>query len=88
MKIGLHFFKSFLSIIVAINLFYNQSDFLDDYDRQPIFTEPTPSELNAAMMDWAFRDLPPTATSVLSSTVYLSFFNKINLRSITSLLAI
>ncbi len=37
----------------------NPPDFLDDQDRQALFSEPTQSELDVVLQDWAFRDLSP-----------------------------
>lgn len=59
-------YKIFVAILILSNLFIscNKDEFLDDFNRQELFAQPTQTELEAVMTDWESRDLSPTDFAV------------------------
>lgn len=48
-----------LILIIPACTFCSREDFLDNYDKQSLFAQPTQEELDAVISDWESRDLSP-----------------------------
>ncbi len=59
-------YKIFVTVLILSNLLTSCSkdEFLNNFNRQELFAQPTQAELNAVMTDWESRDLSPTDFAV------------------------
>ena len=66
-------YKVFVALLIASNLLISCSkdEFLDNYNRQELFAQPTQAELDAVLTDWKSRDLSP-ADFAVEQTVELT----------------